>query len=155
VVKARLQVKILSKNHNPFPTHMKTKIRIALAAIVFTSFAAMAQTLPQTAKSYLQKSFPKEKVSRVERDDNKYEVHLSSSYELEFSSSGKILKLDGNGNMIPASILPAKINAYLKKNYEGEKIEKIELESNGYEVSLSNDLEAKFDKSGNFRKTDN
>lgn len=136
---------------------MKTGIKKTVlgALAVFASFAAIAQqSLPQAAKSYLQQHFPKEKVSRVERDDSKYEVHLSGGCELEFSSTGKILEVEGNGNMIPESTIPARIKAYLKQKYAGRKVRKIEMESNGYEVSLGDDLEVKFDKAGNFRKTD-
>lgn len=126
-----------------------------IALFVACSQLALAQTvLPAAAKNCISTYFPKETISSSKMDDGNYEVHLSSGYELEFTKSGKIREIEGNGSQLPKSVIPAKILTYVNQKYAGKSIRKIELESYGYEISLGDDLELKFDRSGNFKKLD-
>ena len=55
---------------------------------------------------------------------------------------------------VPASLVPAAIANYVKGNFPGTFIEKIDKERYGYEIELSNDLDLKFDKKGNLKRID-
>ena len=43
---------------------------------------------------------------------------------------------------------------YVANNYSGSRIEKIKREHHHYEVELTNDIELKFNKKGEFKRVD-
>lgn len=92
-----------------------------IALLVACSQLTLAQpALPAVAKNYISTHFSKETISSSKRDDGKYEVHLSSGYELEFTKSGKIREIEGNGSQLPMSVIPAKILTYVNQKYAGK-----------------------------------
>lgn len=134
---------------------MKINTFLILILAVFASQIVFAQTtLPAAANTYIKKHFPKQQVTNTKMDDGKYEVRLGSDYELEFSGNGQIREVDGNGKRIPDTTLPGPILKYIQKNYADQSVTKMEIESSGYEINLSNGTEMKFDKAGNFKKLD-
>lgn len=132
--------------------------------ILSTSFAACdkesvvsADRLPSDAQTYIAQHFPNHEIIEVikERDDLKttYDVYLNGGYNLDFNKNGKILGVEGT-NRLPDGVVPKKILAYVNTNYPDYFILEWELDDRGQEVKLSNRMELKFDKNGNFLRID-
>ena len=55
---------------------------------------------------------------------------------------------------VPGEIVPPEIARYVGQNYPKQRIVSIDKESGGYEVELSNGLDLKFNKAGQFKRID-
>ncbi len=141
--------------------------KILFALVAFLSFGVSAvkadndkiinkNELPAQAQQFINEHFNGVKLSyaKLERDflENSYEVMLANGAKLEFSSKGAWEDVDCRYGEVPAAIIPQPIKEYIKSNYPGEKVLKIERERNRYELKLSNRLELIFDE--NFRIID-
>ena len=66
---------------------------------------------------------------------------------IEFLKDGNWKEVDCKYSSVPEAVLPDAINQYVKTNYAGQKVLKIEKEDRGgYEIKLSGGLELGFDK---------
>lgn len=115
--------------------------------------------LPAAAREILTKHFPNAKVSHIKIDKDMlqaptYDVMLDNGTKIEFDSKGQWTEVDSKKMAVPSSVVPAYISSYVKKNFKGEKIMKIEWDRKGSEVKLSNGTELKFDSKGNFKNMD-
>lgn len=141
--------------------------KILFALVAFLSFGVSAvkadndkiinkNELPAQAQQFINEHFNGVKLSyaKLERDflENSYEVMLANGAKLEFSSKGAWEDVDCRYGEVPAAIIPQPIKEYIKSNYPGERVLKIERERNRYELKLSNRLELIFDE--NFRIID-
>lgn len=123
------------------------------------NYAHDASVLPKAAQSIL-KQYTKAKVSlvKIEKDFGRvseYEVILDDGTEVTFDKNGNWENVEVNVNKsVPAGFVPKSISDYVKKNQKGARIVGIEKERNGYEVELSNGIDMKFDKNGNFLRFD-
>ena len=141
--------------------------KILVALVAFLSFGVSAvkadndkiiskNELPAQAQQFSNEHFNGVKLSyaKLERDflENSYEVMLANGAKLEFSSKGAWEDVDCRYGEVPAAIIPQPIKEYIKSNYPGERVLKIERERNRYELKLSNRLELTFDE--NFRIID-
>lgn len=106
--------------------------------------------LPQTVKTFVTDHFPGINIAYAEKEHGKYEVHLNDGTELEFDRGGTWETIDCQIRAVPSQIVPAGISDYVKANFNGQLITKIDKERYGYQIELSNDLELKFNKAGNF-----
>lgn len=109
-----------------------------------------ASKLPQQTQTFLAQNFPGTNVLSVERDGLKYDVYLMDGTSLEFHHSGDWHDVDCQMRPVPESIIPMPIQTYVTTNFPACFVVKIKQERREYEVELNNDLELKFDKSGNF-----
>ena len=115
------------------------------------------EQLPAAAQTFIQKTFPGQTVSyaKIDFDGRKtYEVRLSNGTEVEFDKNGTWDKVDCNHSAVPANLVPANIATYVKSNFPGATIVKIDKERYGYDIELSNDLELKFNKNGKMLRVD-
>lgn len=116
------------------------------------------EQLPASAKAFIQKNFPGKTISyaKIDRDGLKtiYEARLDDGTEVDFDKKGNWDKVDCEKKAVPASLVPASIASYVKANFPGTFVETIDKERNGYEVELSNKLDLRFDKKGNFKRID-
>lgn len=141
--------------------------KILFALVAFLSFGVSVvkadndkiiskNELPAQAQQFINEHFNGVKLSyaKLERDflENSYEVMLANGAKLEFSSKGTWEDVDCRYGEVPAAIIPQPIKEYIKSNYPGERVLKIERERNRYELKLSNRLELTFDE--NFRIID-
>ena len=144
---------------------METVIRLSTLLVIFLSFSAFGQEraitlneLPSTAQTFISKNFPNQAPSYVEEDkgimNTDYKVLLTDGTEIEFDGKGNWEEIDGNKRSIPNSILPQKIVSYIKSNYKGQGVEKIEKESWGYQIEPLSGLELEFDNDGKFLRID-
>lgn len=104
--------------------------------------------LPAQAQSFLNENFADAKISyaKLETDflERSYEVVLADGTKLEFTNKGSWKEVDCRYGEVPSAIVPAPIKNYISENYSGSRVLKIERDSRGYEVKLSNKLELKF-----------
>lgn len=115
--------------------------------------------LPESARQSLRTHFPKNNISYIKIDKevlkkDKYEAILTDGSKVEFDSNGNWTEVDCNRKAVPATYIPAKIQAYLKANFPTQKVTKIERNRRKYELKLDNGLDAKFDLEGNLLKLD-
>ncbi|MCX4264518.1 PepSY-like domain-containing protein [uncultured Duncaniella sp.] len=146
---------------------MIKKLLIALVVLIGTSAAAAARdtyshdvsVLPQAAQTILAKHF-KAKVSFVKIDKDfgrvsEYEVILTNGAEISFDRDGNWKNVEvGDNATIPSAFIPSLIAEYVKANMSGKKIVGIEKKRSGYDVELSNGVDIKFDKNGQFVRYD-
>lgn len=113
--------------------------------------------LPSDARTYIALHFPDLEITQVikERDDlvTSYEVYLSGGFKLDFNSSGEIRGIEGTGKL-PDSVVPEAILAYVNTHYPDYFIRDWEWDDREQEVKLSNQVELRFDRSGNFLRID-
>lgn len=104
--------------------------------------------LPAQAQSFLNENFANVKISYAKQEtdfiERSYEVVLADGTKLEFTKKGNWKEVDCRYSEVPSAIVPAPIKNFINENYSGSRVLKIERDSRGYEVKLSNKLELKF-----------
>lgn len=115
--------------------------------------------LPESAQEFLTKYFPKSKVGmiKVDRDLLKktdYDVKLVNGTKIEFNNAGKWTSVDCQTREVPQDLILEPIRNYVAKNFPDVKIVKIEKDLVGFDVELSDGVEVKFDRLGNFKSVD-
>jgi hypothetical protein len=115
--------------------------------------------LPAAAQKILKTHFPKTGVNHIKIDSNiigskDYDVILDNGTELDFDNSGNLKEIDCGHNAVPAALVLKPIRDYVANNFKGRKIVGLEINSRSYDVELSDGLDLKFDRSGNFLKID-
>ena len=75
-----------------------------------------------------------------------YDVVLQNGTKLEFDKKGNLTEIDCKQGIVPALLIPQAIKNYLKDNYAGQSVKKIEMNKNEYEVELTNGLDLTFNK---------
>lgn len=115
--------------------------------------------LPAVAVQFLKSNFPKHEVHHIKIEKrafggNEYDVILNNGTEIEFDAKGNWKEVDCGVEAVPASVIMKSISSYVKNNYSGAKIVKIEKSSREYEVELSNGIDLKFGRDGSFKKVD-
>jgi len=104
--------------------------------------------LPAQAQSFLNENFADVKISYAKQEtdfiERSYEVVLADGTKLEFTKKGNWKEVDCRYGEVPSAIVPAPIKSFINENYSGSRVLKIERDSRGYEVKLSNKLELKF-----------
>ncbi|MBQ6310666.1 MAG: PepSY-like domain-containing protein [Bacteroidales bacterium] len=109
--------------------------------------------LPVEAQTFIKANFPDSPISYAKKDyeglSYKYEVRLNDGTQIDFTKRGDWDKVDCQMSAVPEVLVPAMIANYVQTNYAGSVIVKIDKERYGHKIELSNDLELKFDKSGN------
>lgn len=89
-----------------------------------------------------------------EFNGGKYEVTLNDGTQIDFDKKGVWDKIDCEAGAVPAALIPGTIANYVKTNFAGAKVTKIDKERYGYEIELSNGLELKFNKAGQLLSMD-
>lgn len=138
---------------------------VAMAAIstatVFArdSYARDASVLPKAAQTAIADNF-RAKVSLVKIDKDfgrvsEYEVILTDGTEITFDHNGNWdnVEVGANGS-VPAAFIPEGVAKYVKTAQPKQKIIGIEKERGGYDVELSNGVDMKFNKQGQFVRYD-
>lgn len=151
-------------------THFNNDIMkkiLLLLAVAVSALAVSARdevshdpsVLPEAAQTILKNNF-KAKVSfvKIDRDFGRisdYEAILTDGSEVKFDREGNWEEVESSRtSQVPDYFVLAPIRSYLAENHKGARIVGIEKERNGYEVSLSDGIDIKFDKQGSFKKYD-
>ena len=75
-----------------------------------------------------------------------YDVVLQNGTKIEFDKKGNVTEIDCKQGEVPVELIPQAINTYLQNNQPQQKVRKIEINKNVYEVELSNGLDITFNK---------
>ena len=75
-----------------------------------------------------------------------YDVVLRNGTKLEFDKKGNLTEIDCKQGIVPSQLIPQPIKNYLKENYRGEAVRKIEWNKKEYEVELTNGIDLTFNK---------
>lgn len=142
---------------------MKNLIFALLAVVGLASCdkeKIVAETdLPNAAKTYITTHFASAEIIQVVKDIDglrkSYDVYLNNGIELEFNKSGEIRSVESNRNdKLPDSVIPAKILTYVQANFPNDHITSWSIDDRDQEVELSNGMDLKFNKSGDFIRID-
>ena len=140
---------------------MKRMIRILLIAICCMLTCNMAanagndkpiaiNALPVKAQTLLNNHFNGQKVMLATIESGvvsrSYDVVLRNGTKLEFDKKGNLTEIDCKQGIVPSQLIPQPIKNYLKENYRGETVRKIELNKKEYEVELTNGIDLTFNK---------
>jgi len=140
---------------------MKRIMRILMIAICcMMSFNIVANAgndkpinvneLPATAQTLLSKHFKGQKVMLATIESGvvsrSYDVVLRNGTKLEFDKKGNLTEIDCKQGIVPSQLIPQAIKNYLKENYRGEAVRKIEWNKKEYEVELTNGIDLTFNK---------
>ena len=140
---------------------MKRIMRILMIAICcMMSFNIVANAgndkpinvneLPAKAQTLLSKHFKGQKVMLATIESGivsrSYDVVLRNGTKLEFDKKGNLTEIDCKQGIVPSQLIPQPIKNYLKENYRGEAVRKIELNKKEYEVELANGIDLTFNK---------
>ena len=106
--------------------------------------------LPAKAQTLLSKHFKGQKVMLATIEfgvvSRSYDVVLRNGTKLEFDKKGNLTEIDCKQGIVPSQLIPQPIKTYLKENYRGETVRKIELNKKEYEVELTNGIDLTFNK---------
>ena len=106
--------------------------------------------LPAKAQTLLSKHFKGQKVMLATIESGvvsrSYDVVLRNGTKLEFDKRGNLTEIDCKQGIVPSQLIPQPIKNYLKENYRGEIVRKIELNKKEYEVELANGIDLTFNK---------
>ena len=140
---------------------MKRIMRILMIAICcMMSFNIVANAgndkpinvkeLPAKAQTLLSKHFKGQKVMLATIESGvvskSYDVVLRNGTKLEFDKKGNLTEIDCKQGIMPSQLIPQAIKNYLKENYRGEAVRKIEWNKKEYEVELTNGIDLTFNK---------
>lgn len=142
---------------------MKKRFLGVITALLISGTALAQDTqitekqLPNAVKQSVHKYFGKKGISvifkDVERSSTSYDIYFDDQTKSEIHSNGT-LKGAENKNGLLKSIVPAKIQAYVQKNYPNTIITQWEKSKNKQEIKLSNDIDLEFDLNSKFLRVD-
>lgn len=122
-----------------------------------TAPATTVQGLPAAITTFIKQHFPNAQITGVEPDHDhgglEYDVYLSDGTQVDFDSNNQWDKVESMRG-VPAFFIPKGIANYVRSNYQGMVITKVNKEYHGYEIELANGLDLNFDKSGRFMGVD-
>ncbi len=157
------------------------KIFALLVALVFSVGAIYARdkvtsdvnVLPLPARTLLAKHFPKIAVNHIKIDSDvfskdydvvlqngtevsskDYDVVLQNGTEVSFDKDGNLKEVEAGVNTVPDGLVLKPIRQYVKSNFKGRRIVALDVDRNSYDIELSDGLELKFDRAGNFLRID-
>ena len=118
-----------------------------------------ANVLPEQAKNILKTHFPKIHINHIKVDKHTfggddYDVVLNDGTELDFDNKGNLKEIDCGASAVPATLILKPIRDYVANNFSGQKIVTLDINSNYYDIELSNGVDPVFDRAGNFKKID-
>lgn len=133
-------------------------LMIAICCMVSCNMVANAgndkpisvNALPAKAQTLLNSHFNDQKVMLATIESGvvsrSYDVVLQNGTKLEFDKKGNLTEIDCKQGIVPALLIPQAIKNYLKDNYTGQSVKKIEMNKKEYEVELTNGLDLTFNK---------
>ena len=133
-------------------------LMIAICCMVSCNMVANAgndkpisvNALPAKAQTLLNNHFNGQKVMLATIESGvvsrNYDVVLQNGTKLEFDKKGNLTEIDCKQGIVPVELIPQAITNYLKDNYAGQSVKKIEINKNEYEVELTNGLDLTFNK---------
>ena len=113
--------------------------------------------MPSSVQRNVTRYFGKKNISSIikDKEDGKivYEVSFDDGTKAEFSSNGNIIEVKSYSG-VPSSVVPSKVQAYVRKYYPQSKIVQWKKKSNKQKIELDNDLDLEFTLKGDFLRID-
>ena len=113
--------------------------------------------MPSAVQKNVTRYFGKKAISSIikDKEDGKivYEVSFDDGTKAEFSSNGNIIEVKSYSG-VPSSVVPSKVQAYVRKYYPKNKIVQWKKKSNKQKIELDNDLDLEFTLKGDFLRID-
>ena len=105
-----------------------------------------ANVLPEQAKNILKTHFPKIHINHIKVDKHTfggddYDVVLNDGTELDFDNKGNLKEIDCGASAVPATLILKPIRDYVANNFSGQKIVTLDINSNYYDIELSNGVD--------------
>lgn len=114
--------------------------------------------LPQPAQTFMNTYFPGVRMAFATVEDDlikpDYQVVLTSGVMITFRNDGRLEKIETRKGGIPSGIMPVQITEMIKDRYPGVEIVEYEVGRKTYEVTLSNNVELKFNRDFNVIEID-
>ena len=135
-------------------------LSVAAICLLFTAVSCAHDRIipvtqhPAQAQTFIKTHFADKTVAYAKQDGAKYEVKFNDGAEVEFTRRGEWDKVDCKFSAVPDVLVPELIKNYVTTNFPGTMITKIDKERHGFDIELSNDLELKFDRTGNLMYID-
>lgn len=112
---------------------------------------------PQEIITYTGTYFPENEIRRIIYADKdgrnaSYKTLLSGNVGIQFNAAKKPVQMSSITTALPLSVIPVKIQQYVKDNYPKNIIVEWEVDDNEQEVELDNEIELTFNLSGDFVK---
>lgn len=123
------------------------------------SFSRDVSILPTVAQELIGKNF-KANVSLIKVDKtlghiDEYDVVLTDGTEISFDRQGNLKEIEtSQSKSVPKGLVPASIARYITSSHKGQHIVSLERKRNGWDIELSNGIDIRFDKEGNFLRYD-
>lgn len=145
---------------------MKRILSTVLMAVLAVTFASAGDVvtrdtlqLPLPARNFILQHFTDPQIAYIKIDNELfrgkiYEAVLVSGTEIEFDNRGEWTSIDTQKEAVPASVIPVYIKDYVSANFKNNFITQIERNRRYTEVELNNDLNLKFNRSGQLIKMD-
>ncbi|MCM1005787.1 MAG: PepSY-like domain-containing protein [Prevotella sp.] len=132
---------------------------IGLSASARDRYTHDVNVLPAAARTVLKNNFKGDvSVIKVDKDFGRvseYEVILTDGSEVTFDRSGNWKDIESSmKSSVPDKMVPQAIRDWVKQNQKGARIVGIEKKRNGYEIELSNGIDAEFNSAGRFLRYD-
>lgn len=133
-----------------------TFLQISCAGDIITHDA---KKLPVNARTFISTYFTRAQISHIKIESElfqtkKFEVLLTDRTEIDFDRNGEWIEIDCDHSRVPLGVIPAYISEYLKTNFPGVFITKIERKRREIEVDLSNDWSLTFNNKGKLIEID-
>ena len=108
--------------------------------------------LPEAAQTFLKAHFAAKVPLVLTADWDDYTIRYESGEKVEFDRSGNWKDIECYSSKVPNDVIPEQIANYIKQNYPGKSVIKLERHRSVYEVKLNNGMEVEFNR--NFQVID-
>lgn len=123
-------------------------VALLFASVLFADMVVPVSALPQSARSFIQRTFPNAQIFKVERDDGKFKAKLNNGVEIKFLPNGEWESIDSDYTPIPPTVLPNAVQNTVKNSYPQALITDVEKEFGNYKIKLNNMMELFISSSG-------
>ena len=114
--------------------------------------------LPAKARATLERYYPGVTISYAIYDNDLFEQHyevvLTNGVKFDFRKNGEWRSIDCEREAVPAGLIPAEVNQFVKVNHPDNFVVDISRDDLEIEVQLNNGLDMKFTPSGRFKYYD-
>ncbi|WP_028330245.1 PepSY-like domain-containing protein [Brachyspira alvinipulli] len=116
-------------------------LTIISTSSLFADWVVPVSSLPQKARSFIQRVYPGVQIWKVERDDGKFDVKLSNGATIDFLPNGNWVNIDGEYNGVPLSVLPQAVANTVRRTHPQAMMIDVEKEWGNYKIKLNNMME--------------
>jgi hypothetical protein len=110
--------------------------------------------IPQQSQAFIYKYFSSCSIVLVEIEDEEdgreYSVWLNDGTRIEFDLQGNWKRVARKKSGVPLTLIPNTIQQYVKTNYPNDVVTKFSKKDYGFKLELSDDMDLRFNKQGQF-----